>query len=109
MKTSEFIRAAVDAHLSPDCVSREVDKERALCFVFQAAVRLDPTQRMCAFKAANNVLQALNDVTRWHSIIAGYLQATDPAIYLGDDGKNIQAVRFMLADFIALMLEDEGD
>lgn len=110
MKTSEFIRAAVDAHLAPSYVSAESEEETALCFAFIAAVRCGIGDKALSTKAADCVQECLLDVTSLHATIYSYFRYTDRSMVLtGQGAPHVQMFRFMLAEFIALMLEDEGD
>lgn len=103
MKTSEFIRNAVDQYLSPEYGTD----------IYQLCVVINTYERDCdsgdaadcGFKARAAIKEQLSNQLTMSSAYALVFPAEEYENYRQD----AQAIRFMYADFLAHYFESEGD
>lgn len=116
MKTSEFIRAAIDAYLSPspECDHFSTTETKYLCHCFSMFNDSQQYQYVRQCSAALTAIQELSNsmYSGWSVIFnaahAAKLLAPGEYDELEASG-GMQQIRFMLAEFIALQFEDLGD
>lgn len=112
MKTSEFIREAVDKYLAHDVpypcntgASAELDVYLCHCLI-----SLDSDTNWKYRKQAHKAFEAIRQFVYLERISAGYSPQEPWSTFpnFAECTKN-QEIRFMFAEFLALMFEDEGD
>ena len=120
MKTSEFIRQAVDNYLAHgddmnnDAYVTAISKEKCLCTCMNnmRIGRIDLTE------AHRKAIQLINDIMADTateeslypiSTLFGVGQDLGYWLRISEARYELQEIRFMLAEFMALYLEDQGD
>lgn len=120
MKTSEFIRQAVDTYLAHgDDIDMHgyattIDKEKFLCYCMDS-MRSGQTALTEAHRKAVQLINDIIDDTDTEeglyqiSTFFGVGQNLGYWKWLSDSRYELQEIRFMLAEFMALYFEDQGD
>lgn len=121
MKSSELLRHCVDTYLTETWLhplgdQREAERTNALCFTLlhylddmkrtQVSREDYADLKVQVKRISNRIEDHLVQVTTMHATIAGWLRKECEEHYSEED---IQNIRFMCAEFIALELEDQGD
>lgn len=118
MKTSEFIRAAVDTCLISDASKYEYSaRETASPYLCVAFMLYNAINNYKYTEQRNKVRDVIDElVTSMSSTYSNIFNAACNAGIISDDeyfnlekSGDSQQIRFMLAEFIALSFEDIGD
>lgn len=112
MKTSEFIRNAVDAHLSADGIDHPVQEQDSfICIAllhYKHSLGVYAGQCEAYDKARPMIEQELQEYQKLHSSTTHY-HTIGNILKWEWEGEELQAFRFMYAEMLACYFESIGD
>lgn len=118
MKTSEFIRAAVDTCLHPNASEYKYSDEGTISpYLCIALAHYNAINRYKYEEQRNKVRAVIDElVTSMSSMYSNIFMAAESSGFISTRKLNkmeasgeTQQIRFMLAEFMALYFEDQGD